>query len=696
MKKSKIIAALIIIAMLVALIMPLTNAFAASAYTITFDVASNATATHSITIDSGHLKIDGQFVDPKLASDTSANFNGYSVDGSGNTYTMTITNGEEVVLNFSTANKFELFANGNPVAVDSTTFNSNTSVAIQDAAPQQQPPQQQGTRTVKFAGPWNVGNVSVSADRSGDVELGANDEISLTNFDPDTMQAVLAGEGGFSTNLTVTNGKTSLSTVDPQVNLPGGLEFKVIAKSNQNQNPVIDPSQPGQPDPNQPDATGGPDNIAFDVNFPDTHIIMRINGKEFISDAGGNFKNTFNDTVEKAGYDQPDKTNKIYVIGVFGEPPVGEVTINGTTYKPGDANVTVDPNDGSFTIEVPGASKYTVTGKIDPNAKIVRTIIWVNPNYVPKDDADAAWVKDFTISHGYAKVIEVYDETGKKLDPSVYTNTQEQPDGSKSDSYGLNKGFGWVQVFQGYKVVFELEPEYGYQLTGIAINETPLKAIDNIVNRFEVIIPEGNLHFAATYTKTEDIVKANSKKVASGSVELEGGLASGSAQLTVDDVELSEDKKQEFTNAANGYTISDFLNISLYNVFYKGKLDSDDVWSNEIEELDEYVTVSIQLEEGVNADDIVIVHNIHDGKDYEVIEIESYDPETRILTFKTKSFSNYAIATKTSEKTEEKSENNPKTGDSIIMWASIFAVACAGVVVTTKMSKVKKMNKHFK
>jgi hypothetical protein len=30
------------------------------------------------------------------------------------------------------------------------------------------------------------------------------------------------------------------------------------------------------------------------------------------------------------------------------------------------------------------------------------------------------------------------------------------------------------------------------------------------------------------------------------------------------------------------------------------------------------------------------------------------------------------------------------------MWASIFAAACAGVVVTTKMSKVKKMNKHFK
>jgi hypothetical protein len=565
-------------------------------------------------------------------------------------------------------------------AVDSTTFSSNTSVAIQDAAPQQ------GTRTVKFAGPWNVGNVSVSADRSGDVELGANDQITLTNFDPDTMQAVLVGESRFNTNLTVTNGKTSLSTVDPSVNLPGGLEFKVIAKSNQNQNPVIDP--------NQPNANGGPDNIEFDVKFTDTHVLMWVNDKNFLDDREG-LQDTFKGTVTGAGYNAVDKTNTIKVQNSFGDAPLIEITVNGTTYKKGDANVTIGV-DGEFIVTVPGAAKYTIAGKIDPDFPIPRTIIWVNPNYVPKNAADAAWVKVFTISHGYAKVVEVYDETGKKLDPSVYTNTQEQPDGSKSDSYGLNKGFGWVKVYQGYKVVFELEPEYGYQLTGIAINETPLKAIDNIVNRFEVIIPDGNLHFAATYTKTEDIVKAKSKKVASGSVELEGGLASGSAQLTVDDVEVSEEKKQEFANAANGYTVSDFLNISLYNVFYKGKLDSEDVWSNEIEELDEYVTVSIQLEEGVNADDIVIVHNIHDGKDYEVIEIESYDPETRILTFKTKSFSNYAIATKTSEKKEEKSESNPKTGDNIMMWTSIIAADCAGVVVTTKMSKVKKMNKHFK
>lgn len=677
MKKSKIIAALIIIAMLVALIMPLTNAFAASAYTITFDVASNATATHSITIDSGHLKIDGQFVDPKLASDTSANFNGYSVDGSGNTYTMTITNGEEVVLNFSTANKFELFANGNPVAVDSTTFSSNTSVAIQDAAPQQQP-QQQGTRTVKFAGPWNVGNASVSADRSGDVELGANDQITLTNFDPDTMQAVLAGEGRFSTNLTVTNGKTSLSTVDPQVNLPGGLEFKVIAKNNQQNT-------------QQPDANGGPDNIEFDVKFTDTHVLMWVNDKMFLDDREG-LKDTFKGTVTGAGYNAVDKTNTIKVQNSFGDAPLIEITINGDTFKKGDANVTIGQNN-EFIVTVPGAAKYTITGKIDPDFPIPRTIIWVNPNYVPKDDADAEWIKEFKLENGYGYVTAVYNEHGDLVPQEAYKSqnwvVNENGGGVGSD------GFGWITVKAGCKVIFEFVPEYGYQLTDIRINGQKLGASD-LKNRFEFTMPNTNIHFDAEFTKTEDIVKTNSDKVSAGTIQLGKNLDGGSVQLTVNSVELSADKIKGFEGAADGYTVSNYLDIDLFNVFYKGKNDDSDVWSDQIEELEKEATITLKLADGLTADDIVIVHNIHDGEEYEIIQIESYDPVTNTITFKTKSFSNYAIATKTSEKTEEKSESNPKTGDNIIMWASIFAAACAGVIVTTKMSKVKKMNKHFK
>ena len=43
-----------------------------------------------------------------------------------------------------------------------------------------------------------------------------------------------------------------------------------------------------------------------------------------------------------------------------------EITINGDTFKKGDANVTIG-QDNEFIVTVPGAAKYTITGKADPD-----------------------------------------------------------------------------------------------------------------------------------------------------------------------------------------------------------------------------------------------------------------------------------------------------------------------------------------
>ena len=225
-------------------------------------------------------------------------------------------------------------------------------------------------------------------------------------------------------------------------------------------------------------------------------------------------------------------------------------------------------------------------------------------------------------------------------------------------------------------------------------------------------MPDANVHFSAEFKETKDIVKASSEKVSSGSIELGNTLSGGSAQLTVSDVELTSDKIAGFENAAGDYTISNYLDIDLYNVYYKGKNDSEDVWLDKISELEKEATISIKLEDGVNADDIVIVHNIHDGEEYEVIEIDSYDPETNTITFKTKSFSSYAIATKTTSTTTETGKNdtttsnsttesgkkdttsNPKTGDNIIILATIFAISTLGTIITIRLNKNRKIRKH--
>lgn len=53
----------------------------------------------------------------------------------------------------------------------------------------------------------------------------------------------------------------------------------------------------------------------------------------------------------------------------------------------------------------------------------------------------------------------------------------------------------------------------------------------------------------------------------------------------------------------------------------------------------------MHLADTVNPDDIVIIHNIHNGEDFETISVDSYDSEMNTITFKTDSFSTYAIAT---------------------------------------------------
>ena len=137
-----------IIAFIMALILVLAiipfgamNVFANNAYTLTFSVGANQNGyhdaqtdtdvAHSIVKDGNNLNIDnGQIITPEKASDGSAV--DFTVASTGeNTCTLTITNGEEVKLNFNSANKFDLYANGNPVNCD-TVFSADNNIAVQN------------------------------------------------------------------------------------------------------------------------------------------------------------------------------------------------------------------------------------------------------------------------------------------------------------------------------------------------------------------------------------------------------------------------------------------------------------------------------------------------------------------------------------------------------------------------------------
>lgn len=402
------------------------------------------------------------------------------------------------------------------------------------------------------------------------------------------------------------------------------------------------------------------DDITFNVTFNDTFGEVSINNGTGRTVEGA----SYNGTLTSVGYTDSSQTNEITISTSFGFHTAESITINGIPYDVSGSDIN--------TYNVPGASSYTIVVDGNLSSTLKKTIIWANTDDI---DGDDQYTEDMILSHGSAKIIAVYDTNGNKIASDNYVNDQ-------SNQYGLKDGLGWATVEPGNTVVFEFTPEYGYQLTSVLANGVPLEAQDTM-NQYAFEMPDANIHFAATFTKTEDVVKANSDSVSSGSIEItDNEFTGGSVQLTVNDVVLSSDKISSFENAAGNYTISNYLDIDLYNVFYKGSTDDSDVWSTQIHNLTNKALITLKLEDGVDINDVVIVHNINDGDEFEIIEIESYDPETNTITFYTDSFSSYAIAT----------TSNPKTGDNITLYISMLGFSVIGLIGTGIYLNKKKFN----
>lgn len=240
-------------------------------------------------------------------------------------------------------------------------------------------------------------------------------------------------------------------------------------------------------------------------------------------------------------------------------------------------------------------------------------------------------------------------------------------------------------------VTMEIIPDYGYQIMNV--NMSDLTVSENGVGRFTFKVPAGAAYFKADVVEMEDTVSTNTDLVASGEISLgenQTTLDHGTAKLNVSDVELEEGDITEFEDAAGDYEIKNYLEISLYNITCKGAEvctgTDEDAWVDQIKDLNEPATITLQLEEGVDGNEIVIVHQKHDGT-YEVIPT-TYDPETHTITFTTTSFSNYAIASRT----VESPETGAFTGDSgssetnrvLAAITTAVIVAGAAIIAATK------------
>ena len=305
-----------------------------------------------------------------------------------------------------------------------------------------------------------------------------------------------------------------------------------------------------------------------------------------------------------------------------------------TSVKINNTTQTVTVPNGRNVYTLPAAESYTVD--ITGTATVNYNINWSNPGYT-----DPATPEDVKIKNGAAKVAKVYDNA---------TNMNDISASIPCVAYGCVDNTtkeGFIHFERGNVIVFEFVPHYGYQLTSVNMNGLPLSP-QNDINQYvlDTSAATGNGHFSATFTKTNDVVKTNSGAIKNGVLDLSSGaINAGTGLLSVNDYTPSADQAESFAATASGYQIANYLDLDMQQIFYKGSNDSTNVWSNNLSQLSADANISLELAEGINGNDVVIVHEKHDGT-YELIS-GTYNAANRTVSFATDGFSNYAIAYRT-------------------------------------------------
>ena len=215
---------------------------------------------------------------------------------------------------------------------------------------------------------------------------------------------------------------------------------------------------------------------------------------------------------------------------------------------------------------------------------------------------------------------------------------------------------------------------------------------------FNCVLPISAVFALNSYTITFSAQGTHSMVMDEGHLKIDGqyvelrnssNMSVGTARLDVKDIDLTEEQISNFEEAAVEYKVKKNLDISLFNTVYKG--NSTQSWDTQVKDLDNEAEIFLQLADDVNGEDIVIVHEKHDGT-YEIIQTE-YLEEYNAIAFKTKSFSNYAIATKTSSIDNDSNssitntkttstKSNPQTEDNVMFYISMLGISLLGIAIT--------------
>ncbi len=379
-------------------------------------------------------------------------------------------------------------------------------------------------------------------------------------------------------------------------------------------------------------------------------------------------------TSVDAEYDQGEDSEHIDVSFSFnwGYRPTDVIGINGTEYHVSDyvdfddrqswldafsfeyrnQDISITIPDVPANVDGEGVANLHIVLDLRPITEeecYIGNFLWSsNPNPDNPDD-------DMYIGHSDLALISATypDELGGKTFKEDILEAESRV--SKSDktakyiTYGVTNGDGEMVLPVGTKVTMRVAPEFGYQVTSFRINGTPIEnekvITGNEIAVFTFTIDSANFHLGADVVPVDNVVAVKETDgISGGSVDIgknESSMTVGTAKLEVEGVDLLPESVTKFEEAAPGYDITDYVDISLFNTVYKGT--DKESWDTPVGKLESDATITLKLEEAVNGD-MVIIHAKSDGT-YETLDTE-YNAADNSITFKTDSFSYYAIAQK--------------------------------------------------
>jgi len=328
----------------------------------------------------------------------------------------------------------------------------------------------------------------------------------------------------------------------------------------------------------------------------------------------------------------------------------------------GVINVAFEPSVDIWSIPSAKSSYYTATGaikEIEQEGRIQDAVTTVdcvldtededyNAETNPTPNADREGRYTFTKdAHSYTlkstcKSLEVID-----IGAPIVNGSFKIEAGS-----GLLNEQGSFWAERGTKVKFTLVPDPGYQYKAgtFTANDGPIN--DNVL--FQATSDPGVYIYTmgknAVYMKCEfeaatDEVNVDADGVDGGSIDMGENELNGSMEFNVEDAgTLSSGDTTAINNAkSSGNEIGATLDLSLSNVIET--VTGENAWETPVTELENDMTVSLELDYQTGGNSNYEVIRVHDGVTEKLDASDvSYNNVTHTLTFETDKYSTYAIA----------------------------------------------------